>query len=186
MTNSPSKASGEHDQQSKQDRKETAKTTGSKRGQAEGIPKEDAVVLKEWSFKTRESSITGGKTGQMTARPQPDNAKEPIKSFVSEKGDMMDTDEERSLDKPRESKENSTNRLKRKNTITQEKDSRKSSTTSSKKLTLNRPRRKLKKDLIPNPEVFHKIDTHAINAGREVREIRRLTCMSLFLEERVV
>ncbi|XP_042594589.1 kyphoscoliosis peptidase-like [Cyprinus carpio] len=182
MTNSPSKASGEppvhtptsqpnlrHDQQSKQDRKETAKTTGSKRGQAEGIPKEDAVVLKEWSFKTSESSITGGKTGQMTARPQPVNAKEPIKSFVSEKGDMMDTDEERSLDKRRESKENSTNRLKRKNTITKEKDSRKSSTTSSKKLTLNRPRRKLKKDLIPNPEVFHKIDTYAINAGRELR-----------------
>ncbi|XP_026137005.1 hillarin-like [Carassius auratus] len=182
MTNSNSKASGEspvntlasqpnlrHEQQSKQDCSETAKTTGSKRGQAEGIPKEDVIVLKEWSFKTSESSITNGKTGQMTARPQPVNAKEPIKIFVSEKGDMMDRNEERSLDKRRESNEYSTNRLKRKNTMTQEKDSRKSSTTSSKKLTLNRPRRKLKKDLIPNPEVFHKIDTHAINAGRELR-----------------
>ncbi|XP_016378263.1 kyphoscoliosis peptidase-like [Sinocyclocheilus rhinocerous] len=108
MTNSSSKASGEapvdtltsqsnlrHEQQSKQDCKETAKTTGSKRGRAEGIPKEDAVVLKEWSFKTSEPSITDGKTGQMTARPQPVNAKEPIKTFVSENGDMMDRDEER-------------------------------------------------------------------------------------------
>ncbi len=80
MTNSSSKASGEppvhtltsqpnprHEQPIKQDCKETAKTTQSKQGQAEGIPKEDAVVLKEWSFKTRESSITDGKTGKMTA-----------------------------------------------------------------------------------------------------------------------
>lgn len=198
MTNSSSKASEvshvhtitsqpnpRHEQPSKQDCKETAKATQSKQGQAEGIPKDDAVVLKEWNFKTSESSITDGKTGKMTARPQSVNAKEPIKSSVSEKGDMTDSDEQRSLAKRRESKENGTYRLKKKNTMTQEKDSRKSSTTSSKKLTLNGHRRKLKKDLIPNPEVFHKIDTHAINAGREVREIRCLTRLSLFLEEGV-
>ncbi len=194
MTNSSSKASEvpdvhtitsqpnpRHEQPSRQDCKETVKTTQSKQGQAEGIPKEDAVVLKEWNFKTSESLITDGKTGKMTARTQSVNAKEPIKSSVSEKGDMTDSNEQRSLAKRRESKENGIYRLKR----TQEKDSRKPSITSSKKLTLNGPRRKLKKDLIPNPEVFHKIDTHAINAGREVREIRCLTRLSLFLEEGV-
>ncbi|RXN35177.1 kyphoscoliosis peptidase-like protein [Labeo rohita] len=150
-----SQTNPQHEQQSKQDCK------------AEAVPKEDAVVLKEWSFKTSGSSIADGKTGRMTARPQSVNAKEPNKS--SEKGDMTDREEQRSLAKRRESKENGTYRLKRKNSMTQEKDSRKSSTTSSKKITLNRPRRQLKKDLIPNPEVFHKIDTHAINAGRELR-----------------
>ncbi|KAK2891335.1 hypothetical protein Q8A67_013978 [Cirrhinus molitorella] len=163
-TNNSSEASGEppghtltsqpnsrHEQQSKQDSK------------AEGIPKEDAVVLKEWTFKTS-GSITNGKRGKMTARPQSVNANEPFKSSVSEKGDVMDREEKR-----RETKEKDTHRLKRKNSMTQEKDSRKSSTTSSIKIKINKPRRKLKKDLIPNLEVFHKIDTHAINAGRELR-----------------
>ncbi|XP_073677008.1 kyphoscoliosis peptidase-like [Garra rufa] len=142
----------------------------SKQVKAEGIPKEDAVVLKEWTFKNRGASITDGKIGEMTARPQSVNAKEPIESSASKKGDMMDREEQL---KCRESKENGTYRLKRKNSMTQENDSRKSSTTSSRKLTLNRPIKKLKKDLIPNPEVFHKIDTHAINAGRELR-IRKI------------
>ncbi|XP_043089119.1 kyphoscoliosis peptidase-like [Puntigrus tetrazona] len=101
----------------------------------------------------------------MTERPQSVNAKEPIKRSVSENGIVMDSDEQRSLDKHKERQKNSANRLKRKNTMTQEEGSR--------KLTLNKPRRKLKKDLIPNPEVFHKIDTHAINTGRELR-IRKI------------
>lgn len=120
MNKSSSKASGEppvytvtsrpnsrHEQQSKQDCKETTKTTQFKQEWAKGIPKEDAVGVvlhKKWTLKTSGSSITDGKTGKMTERPQSVSAEEPIKSFVFEKWHMMDRDEQRSLAKCQESK----------------------------------------------------------------------------------
>ncbi|XP_016431307.1 uncharacterized protein LOC107758150 [Sinocyclocheilus rhinocerous] len=140
MNDSSSKASGEppvytltsrpnprHEQQSQQDCKETAKTTQFKQGRAKDIPKEDAVGVvlhKKWTLKTGGSSITDGKTGKMTARPQSVNAEEPIKSSMFEKWDMMDRDEQRSLAKCQESKENGTYRLMKKNTMTQEEELR--------------------------------------------------------------
>lgn len=194
MNNSNSEASGEapvytltslptlgHEQQNKHDCKEAAKTTQSKQERTKDIPKEDAVCVvlhKEWKLKIGGSSITDGKTGRMTVGPQSVNAKEPIKSSVFEKWEMMDRDEQRSLAKRQlseESKKNCTHRL-MKSTVMKEEESRKTLTTASGKLILNGPRsrRKLQKDLILNSEVYRKVDTHVINTGREVREIRCL------------
>lgn len=85
---------------------EAAKKTQSEQGRMEHLPKEDAVSValhKEWKLKIGGSSITDGKSGRMTAGPQSVNAKEPIKS--SEKWEMMDRDEQRSLAKRQLSEE---------------------------------------------------------------------------------
>lgn len=179
MNNSNSEASGEapvytltsrltlrHEQQSKHNCKEAAKTAQSKQERTEDIPKEDAVSVvlhKEWKLKIGGSSITDGKTGRMTAGPRSVNAEEPIKSSVFGKWEMMDRDEQRSLAKRQLSEESKIHRL-MKSTVMEEEESRKTSNTASGKL------RKLRKDLIPNPEAFREFDTHAINTGREVRD----------------
>ncbi|XP_051514906.1 kyphoscoliosis peptidase-like [Myxocyprinus asiaticus] len=190
------------EQQSKHDCKEAKKMTLSKQGHAEDIPKDDfvnVVLHKEWTLKIGRSSITDVNRGtcKMTERPEVlINAKEPVKSSVFEKWEMMDRDGQRTLAQcqlSEDSKKSCTFRLMKKTTMKKEEEPRKDlkmpSTHSGKlrdsrdnKSTLNEPssRRILPKDLIPNPEVFSKVDAQAINVGRELgsKEIFSVTAIT--------